>query len=112
MRHLRLYSTDVHEGARMLIRIIRMALLCLPLLASATAVAHQRIFHFEIQHQSLSEALRNYGRICGQELIFTDEVLSGTGEATLHGDFSAPEALSRLLEGTNLVAQRSASGVV
>ena len=35
----------------MLIRIIRMALVCLPLLASATAFAHQRIFHFEIKHQ-------------------------------------------------------------
>lgn len=96
----------------MLIRILRTALVCVPLLASVDALAHQRIFHFEIKHQTLSEALRNYGRICGQEVIFTDEVLSGTQEANLHGDFSAQEALNRLLEGTHLIVQRSASGVV
>jgi iron complex outermembrane receptor protein len=82
------------------------------LLLTTTALAHQRIFHFEIKQQPLSQALRHYGQICGQDVIFTEEVLSGAGAATLQGDYSAQDALNRLLGGTNLVAVRSPSGAV
>jgi iron complex outermembrane recepter protein len=82
------------------------------ILFATTAAAHQRTFHFEIKQQPLSQALRHYGQICGQDLIFTEDVLSGAGTASLQGDFSAQEALDRLLGGTNLVAVRSPSGAV
>jgi outer membrane receptor protein involved in Fe transport len=81
-------------------------------LFATTATAHQRTFHFEIKQQPLSVALRHYGQICGQDLIFTEDVLAGAGTASLQGDFSAQEALNRLLGGTNLVAVRSPSGAV
>jgi outer membrane receptor protein involved in Fe transport len=82
------------------------------ILFATAAAAHQRTFHFEIKQQPLSQALRHYGQICGQDLIFTEDVLNGAGTASLQGDFSAQEALNRLLGGTNLVAVRSPSGAV
>jgi iron complex outermembrane recepter protein len=81
-------------------------------MATTAASAHQRMFHFEIKQQSLSQALRSYGEICGQDLIFTEAVVAGTGSTSLQGDFSAQEALTRLLTGTNLVAERSRSGAI
>ncbi|TLY57664.1 MAG: hypothetical protein E6K52_14195, partial [Gammaproteobacteria bacterium] len=100
---------------RMLIhrRFIRTvsSLLASALLATA-AVAHERTFHFEISHQSLSQALRSYGQICGLDVIFTEDVVAGVDAASLQGDYTAQEALDRLLQGTGLVAERSPSGAL
>ncbi len=79
---------------------------------ATAAAAHQRTFHFEIANQPLSQALRSYGQICGQDVIFTEDVVSGAGAASLEGDYTAQEALSRLLEGTNLVVEHSPSGAL
>src|SRR6202011_412350 len=84
-----------------------MCAVAVALLAAGTASAHQRLFHFEIRQEPLSQALRSYGEICGQDLIFTEDVLAGAGSTSLQGDFSAQEALARLLGGTNLIAERS-----
>src|SRR5437016_8720226 len=82
------------------------SLVALGLLATA-AVAHERTFHFEISHQSLSQALRSYGQICGLDVIFTENVVAGVDAASLEGESTAQEALNRLLQGTGLVAERS-----
>src|ERR1700730_611252 len=97
---------------RVRLRWIRVFALAAALFAAGTAGAHQRLFHFEISQQPLSQALRSYGEICGQDLIFTEEVLAGAGSTSLQGAFSAQEALTRLLGGTNLIAERSPSGAV
>jgi len=91
---------------------IRLGALAVVLFAAGTVGAHQRLFHFEIRQQPLSQALRSYGETCGQDVIFTEEVLAGAGSTSLQGDFSAQEALTRLLGGTNLVAERSPSGAI
>src|SRR2546430_658317 len=87
------------------------SLVALGLLATA-AVAHERTFHFEISHQALSQALRSYGQICGLDVIFTEHVVAGVDAASLEGDYTAQEALNRLLQGTGLVAERSPSGAL
>ena len=76
--------------------------LVLAILFATAATAHQRTFHFEITQQPLSQALRNYGQICGRDVIFTEDIVAGAGAADLEGDYTAEEALSRLLAGTNL----------
>ncbi|HET9108865.1 MAG TPA: TonB-dependent receptor [Steroidobacteraceae bacterium] len=76
------------------------------------AAAHGRLFHFDITPEPLSQALRTYAQICGQDVIFTESVVAGTGSASLVGDFTADAALSRLLAGTKLVVQRSPSGAL
>src|ERR1700730_11608484 len=82
------------------------------MLFATAGAAHQRTFHFDIRQQPLSQALRSYGQICGRDVIFTEDVVAQAGAASLEGDYDAQEALSRLLDGTNLVAERSPSGAV
>jgi iron complex outermembrane receptor protein len=77
----------------------------------SSAHAQDRSYHFEIANQSLSQALRNFGHISGQEVIFTEDVVAGRA-ISLKGDYTAQSALDRMLSGTGLIAVRSASGVI
>ncbi len=79
-------------------------------LGAPAASAHGRLFHFDITPEPLSQALRTYAQVCGQDVIFTESVVAGTGATSLVGDFTADDALSRLLAGTKLVVQRSPYG--
>jgi outer membrane receptor protein involved in Fe transport len=82
------------------------------ILGASSASAQGRVFHFDIARQPLSQALRSYARICGEDVIFTEAVVAGAGTTSLVGDFTAEDALSRLLAGTPLVVQRSPSGAL
>ncbi|MGH8301804.1 MAG: STN domain-containing protein, partial [Steroidobacteraceae bacterium] len=77
---------------------------------ASAAAAHGRLFHFDITPEPLSQALRTYAQISGQDVIFTESVVAGAGTTSLVGDFTADAALSRLLAGTQLVVERSPSG--
>ena len=80
-------------------------------LGTAVAQSADRSFHFDIANQSLSQALRNFAHVCGQEVVFTEDM--GAGQAiSLRGDYTAQAALDRLLQGTDLVAERSSSGAI
>jgi TonB-dependent receptor len=80
-------------------------------LSTAAGAQSQRSFHFEIANESLSQALRNFAHVCGQEVVFTEDLVSGQA-ISLNGDYTVQDALDRLLRGTDLVAERSASGVI
>ncbi|MDE2449075.1 MAG: TonB-dependent receptor [Gammaproteobacteria bacterium] len=101
-----------HRGAS------RVSITVAAILASAGAVvtsaasAHGQVFHFDITPEPLSQALRTYAQICGQDVIFTESVVAGAGPTSLVGDFTADAALSRLLAGTQLVVERSPSGAL
>jgi len=79
----------------------------------STGVAHSqdRSFHFDIANQTLSQALRNFAHVCGQEVVFTEDIVAGQARS-LRGDYTVQDALDRLLQGTDLVAERSTSGVI
>ena len=79
---------------------------------ASAAAAHGRLFHFDITPEPLSQALRTYAQVCGQDVIFTESVVAGAGTTSLMGDFTAADALSHLLAGTQLVVQRSPSGAL
>ena len=79
---------------------------------AAAAAAHGQLFHFDITPEPLSQALRTYAQVCGQDVIFTESVVAGAGSTSLVGDFTADDALSRLLAGTQLVVERSPSGAL
>ncbi len=81
-------------------------------LMATAAAAHGRLFHFEINHQPLSEALQTYAQICGKDVIFTQSVVAGSHAASLVGDYTAQDALSHLLQGTALTVKRSPSGAL
>ena len=92
--------------------VATLMLSCATATLSVPALAHARVFHFEIAQQSLSEALQTYAEICGQEVIFTEAVVAGAGTTSLVGDYTASDAMQHLLAGTALVAERSSSGAL
>jgi iron complex outermembrane recepter protein len=77
-----------------------------------STLAQSRSYHFDISNQSLSQALRNYGQISGQEIIFTEDVVAGVNTTSLKGDYTAQAALDILLRGTGLIAERSPAGAL
>src|SRR5262245_18716317 len=81
------------------------------MLGTAVAQAQDRSFHFDIANQSLSQALRTFAHVCNQEVVFTEDVVAGQA-TSLKGEYTVQGALDRLLQGTNLVAERSSSGAI
>jgi iron complex outermembrane receptor protein len=89
-----------------------LAVVCaIGVLGTAVAQTQDRSFHFDIATQSLSQALRTFAHTCGQEVVFTEEVVAGQA-TSLNGEYTVQAALDRLLKDTNLVAERSASGAI
>src|SRR3954471_18302305 len=80
-------------------------------IGTAVAQSADRSFHFDIANQSLSQALRSFAHVCGQEVVFTEEMVIGQA-ISLKGEYTAQAALDRLLQGTDLVAERSSSGAI
>lgn len=81
------------------------------ILSTTAARAQDRSYHFDIANESLSQALRNFAHVCGQEVVFTEDIVAGQA-ISLRGDYTVQAALDRLLQGTDLVAERSVSGVI
>ena len=81
-------------------------------LMATAAAAHGRLFHFDINHQSLSEALQTYAQVCGKDVIFTQSVVAGSPATSLVGDYTAQDALTHLLSGTQLTVKRSPTGAL
>lgn len=89
------------------------ALACLSLgAASAHSESPERSLRFDIASQSLAQALRSYGQISGQEIIFTRDLVDGKFASPLQGEYTAQAALEHLLQGTGLKAERSTSGAL
>ncbi|HEY2071605.1 MAG TPA: TonB-dependent receptor [Rhizomicrobium sp.] len=82
------------------------------MLLSGHAIAQSQTYSFDIPAEPLSVALRDFARVSGQQIIFTDDLVAGKNAPGLHGDFSPEAALSQLLAGTNLVVERGPSGAV
>jgi iron complex outermembrane recepter protein len=77
------------------------------------AALAQQSFHFDIPSQSLADALRAIGRQTDLNILFDPDSVRNVTVAPLHGDYTATDAINRLLKGTNLVGTRTdASSVV
>ncbi|PLR21843.1 TonB-dependent receptor [Caulobacter zeae] len=82
------------------------------LIAPSAGYAQARTtYSFDIPAQDLGGALRAFGRVSGQQLAFDETQLRGKRSAGLKGSYSADEGLKRLLAGSDMVAQPTASGV-
>lgn len=73
---------------------------------STTAVA-EPLLRFDIDPQPLPQALSEFGRLTGQNIIYTDEAAYGLQAPALHGRYSADSALQRLLEYSGLHWRRA-----
>ena len=74
-------------------------------LCMAGAANAQVVYSFDIPQQPLSQALRAYARVAGDQIIFNDDLTRGR-TAALHGAYTPDEALAKILKGTKLTAER------
>ena len=93
-----------------LLRTVSAASLYLAL-CSQPASAQQK-FTFDLPEQQLSASLKEYARVSGQQIIFTEDLVWGYLSKPLHGSFSAADALNALLAGTDLFVEHTARGAV
>jgi hypothetical protein len=77
----------------------------------AIAQSPERTYRFELPAQTLGSALRAFGEVARQQIIFSEATVKGKRSHTLMGEFTATEALDRLLLGTGLTVTRTADGV-
>ncbi|MBS0332944.1 MAG: TonB-dependent receptor, partial [Proteobacteria bacterium] len=84
----------------------------LALTAPTMSFAQSATYKFDIPAEDLGTALRTYGQVSGQQIIFSEGDVSGRSSAALSGSYTADEALKKLIAGTSLVAQRTKSGVI
>ncbi|HEX4268526.1 MAG TPA: TonB-dependent receptor [Steroidobacteraceae bacterium] len=95
---------------RGLLAAVALGFLCA--ITSPVAQAQQS-FHFDIPSQPLADALRAIGRQTDLNILFDPDSVRNRIVAPLHGDYTAAEAIDRVLRGTNLVGTRTdASSVV
>jgi iron complex outermembrane receptor protein len=75
------------------------------LLGTAALAQAQQTYAFNLPQQPLSSSLRDFARISGRQIIFTDDLVAGLAGHPLQGQLSANDALGRLLAGTGLVVE-------
>ncbi|MGA0605281.1 TonB-dependent receptor domain-containing protein [Phenylobacterium sp. VNQ135] len=82
----------------------------LGLAAPPAAQAQARDYSFDIRAGTLSDTLRAFGKTTHQQLAFTEALTAGKRAPAVQGRLSGDAALARLLAGSGLVAERTASG--
>jgi iron complex outermembrane receptor protein len=84
---------------------------CIALMAGQ-AWAQAAAYKFDIPAESLSKALRDYGRATRQQLVFTESMTDLKSAPSVKGDMSAEAALERILAGSGLVSERTPAGAI
>lgn len=92
------------------IRAIAMAGAMIVAVAPASAAAQTHSYN--IAPTTLSNALKALGRTSGHHLLFQEDMVRDKLAPALKGNFSVDDALSRLLQGSNLHAQRMPNGSI
>lgn len=84
------------------------------LLAAAPAPAQNpsRTYSFDIPAEGLGDALRTFGQITDQQIIFSEDAVRGKRSPRLLGSFTVEQALRLLLAETGLMIRRTSSGVI
>ena len=76
------------------------------------ASAQTQMFNFNFPQQSLAQSLSGFAQASGQQIIFTQDVVDNLQAPALHGTYTVDAALSRILNGSHLVAERTPSGAL
>ncbi len=69
-------------------------------------------YKLSIPAQPLAEALRILSATANEQLLFSDELVTGKQSAPLEGTYTTDQALEILLKGSGLVVDRTPSGVL
>lgn len=74
-------------------------------IGAPNALAQTGQANYDIAAQRLADALSEYSRITGRDVIAASSLVEGRRSTGVHGRLSADGALTRLLSGTGLVAE-------
>jgi iron complex outermembrane receptor protein len=93
--------------------LIASALLNMTALCTAHAAdSAEQSYQFDIPAESLSQALTDFSRTSSRPIIFSEELVKGHSTLSLHGSFTARDALDKLIAGTGLRIVTDPSGVL
>ncbi|MDQ1153426.1 TonB-dependent receptor [Brevundimonas sp. SORGH_AS_0993] len=93
-------------------RNIRAGASALAIALGLAAAAQAQDRTYSIPAEPLASSLRQFARVSGEQIVFTDALVRGKTAPALQGAFSSDVALARLLAGTGLVARRSENGTL
>jgi iron complex outermembrane receptor protein len=83
------------------------------LLVCVTAHAQSpQAYLFDVPGEPLGDALRVFGQVSRQQIIFSEEAVRGKRSSALVGTFTVDEGLQRLLTGSGLKIRRTSAGVI
>jgi iron complex outermembrane recepter protein len=80
--------------------------------AGPAAAQSVPVYQFDIPAESLGQALKDFSAASSQQIVFSDEVVGNRKAPALHGSYTRDQALSLLLQGTDLHVEISKSGVL
>jgi iron complex outermembrane receptor protein len=95
--------------ARLLCSIAGAALLGMA--STAVAQSSEPTYQFELPSQSVGSALRLFGEVTHQQIIFSEATVKGRRSGAVVGSFTAAQALDLLLARTGLKVTRTEAGV-
>lgn len=78
--------------------------------AAAVQIRGAAKIRLDIPAQGLAPALSEFARQSGQQLLFSPEIVKGKRSTAISGEFTAREALMRLLAGTGIRVSTASSG--
>lgn len=79
--------------------------------AAALGQSSDEIYPFKLGAQSVGSALRVFGEVTHQQIIFSEATVKGRRSGAVVGSFTAAQALNLLLAGTGLKITRTEAGV-
>ncbi|MEI9988971.1 MAG: TonB-dependent receptor [Rhizomicrobium sp.] len=84
------------------------------LLAGASGALAQSapVYQFDIPAEKLGQALKDFSAASSQQIVFSDDVVGERSAPALRGSYTRDQALALLLQGTDLRADVSRSGVL
>lgn len=80
--------------------------------APMVAQAQVQTYKFDLPAQALGDALRSFGQVAHQQIIFSEQAVRGKRSSRLVGSFTVDEALRLLLGTTGLKVRRTSDGVI
>lgn len=72
----------------------------------------QPLIEYRIDEGPLRDALANYARLTGRQLLYSSTLVEGKRAGRLHGRFSADTALRQLLAGTGIQFRRAGNAFI
>src|SRR6202034_2665798 len=69
-------------------------------------------YRFDLPVKPLGDALRVFGQVSHQQIIFSEETVRGKRSSELVGTFTVEEGLQHLLVGNGLQIRRTTAGVI